>query len=279
VLLALPALLAMGLLRRAPEFYRLPHGFYGMESIFLLLGLMALARIRSLEQLRYQAPGEWGKLLGLDRIPEVRTLRAKLKVLCQNVGQATASAQAAFANASNTSMMYRRRWTDSNRESGTSIVSVRRCPPGLSWGKRVILDVGHSVFREGMMNGSDRMTIEPTSAETGKRRRHPVVEKRRIVEETLLPGASVARVAREHGVNANQVFAWRRQYQRGLLGGIAPAAALLPVKLTDSPTAAEPRPLTGPPGSIQLRLPKGQLRVDGAVDSASLRIILECLLG
>jgi hypothetical protein len=49
---------------------------------------MALARIRSLEQLRYQAPGEWGKLLGLDRIPEVRTLRAKLKQLCQDVGRA-----------------------------------------------------------------------------------------------------------------------------------------------------------------------------------------------
>src|ERR1017187_5533661 len=88
VLLALPALLAAGLLRRTPEFYQLPQGFYGMESIFLLLGLMALARIRSLEQLRYQAPGEWGKLLGLDRIPEVRTLRAKLKVLCQDMGRA-----------------------------------------------------------------------------------------------------------------------------------------------------------------------------------------------
>lgn len=88
VLLALPALLAEGLLRRTPEFYQLPHGFYGMESIFLLLGLMALARIRSLEQLRYQAPGEWGKLLGLDRIPAVRTLRAKLKVLCQDMGRA-----------------------------------------------------------------------------------------------------------------------------------------------------------------------------------------------
>ena len=50
--------------------------------------LMALARIRSLEQLRYQAPGEWGKLLGLDRIPEVRTLRAKLKLLCQDMGRA-----------------------------------------------------------------------------------------------------------------------------------------------------------------------------------------------
>jgi hypothetical protein len=88
VLLALPALLAAGLLRCTAEFYELPKGFYGIESIFLLLGLMALARIRSLEQLRYQAPGEWGKLLGLDRIPEVRTLRAKLKLLCQDLGQA-----------------------------------------------------------------------------------------------------------------------------------------------------------------------------------------------
>jgi len=88
VLLALPALLAAGLLRHTPELYQLPNGFYGMESVFLLLGLMALARIRSLEQLRYQAPGEWGKLLGLDRIPEVRTLRAKLKLLCQDVGRA-----------------------------------------------------------------------------------------------------------------------------------------------------------------------------------------------
>jgi transposase-like protein len=88
VLLALPALLAAGLLRYTPQLYQLPAGFYGIESIFLLLGLMALARIRWLEQLRYQAPGEWGKRLGLDRIPEVRTLRAKLKLLCQDMGRA-----------------------------------------------------------------------------------------------------------------------------------------------------------------------------------------------
>ena len=76
VLLALPALLAAGLLRCRSKTYQLPKGFYGIESLFLLLALMALARVRSLEQLRYEAPGEWGKLLGLDRIPEVRTLRA-----------------------------------------------------------------------------------------------------------------------------------------------------------------------------------------------------------
>ena len=88
VLLALPALLAQGLLRYSPQMYHLPQGFYGIDSIFLLLAFMALARIRSMEQLRYQAPGEWGKVLGLDRIPEVRTLRAKLQLLCRDLGQA-----------------------------------------------------------------------------------------------------------------------------------------------------------------------------------------------
>jgi hypothetical protein len=88
VLLALPALLAVGLLRHTAALYTLPNGFYGIASIFLLLALMALARIKSIEQLRYVAPGEWGNLLGLDRIPEVRTLRQKLTVLCQQAGQA-----------------------------------------------------------------------------------------------------------------------------------------------------------------------------------------------
>ena len=88
VLLALPSLLANGLLRYTGALYGLPKGFYGIASIFLLLGLMALARIKSIEQLRYVAPGEWGHLLGLDRIPEVRTLREKLGLLCRKAGRA-----------------------------------------------------------------------------------------------------------------------------------------------------------------------------------------------
>jgi len=91
VLFALPALLAMGLLNTAQESLNpLPNGYYGLDSILLLLALMALARMESLESLRYQAPGEWGKLLGLDRIPEVRTLRLKINALCAN-GQAAKS--------------------------------------------------------------------------------------------------------------------------------------------------------------------------------------------
>lgn len=88
VLLALPALLAVGLLRQSPELYSLPAGFYGLSSVFLLLALMALARIGSLEQMRYVSAGEWGNLLGLDRVPEVRTLREKLKLLCAEAGRA-----------------------------------------------------------------------------------------------------------------------------------------------------------------------------------------------
>jgi hypothetical protein len=87
-LLALPALLAVGLLRHSPELYSMPAGFYSLSSVFLLLALMALARIGSLEQLRYVSAGEWGNLLGLDRVPEVRTLREKLKVLCAETGRA-----------------------------------------------------------------------------------------------------------------------------------------------------------------------------------------------
>jgi hypothetical protein len=88
VLLALPALLAVGLLRHSAERYELPKGFYGLSSVLVLLALMALARIDSLEQLRYAAAGEWGNLLGLDRVPEVRTLREKVKLLCSEPGRA-----------------------------------------------------------------------------------------------------------------------------------------------------------------------------------------------
>ncbi len=59
---------------------------------------------------------------------------------------------------------------------------------------------------------------QPISQPRTKRRYRSADERRRIVEETLVPGTSVAIVARAHGVNANQVFGWRKLYQAGLLG-------------------------------------------------------------
>lgn len=81
VLFALPALLVCGLLHQTEKHFQLPRGYYRLDSIFLLLAFMALSRIKAVEDLRYAAPGEWGKSLGLDRIPEAKTLREKIKSL------------------------------------------------------------------------------------------------------------------------------------------------------------------------------------------------------
>ena len=78
-LLALPALLTLGLLDAGEQAYgALRNGFYGLRATLLLLAFMALLRIRTPEQLQGHPPGELGVLLGLDRAPEVKTLRRKL---------------------------------------------------------------------------------------------------------------------------------------------------------------------------------------------------------
>lgn len=113
-----------------------------------------------------------------------------------------------------------------------------------------------------------------------KRRYRTVEEKRRIVEEALQAGASVARVARAHGVNANQVFGWRQLYRQGRLERQTnETKALLPVRLVDSqPEGSQPVRRT-PSGVIHLEVPKGQLRITGCVDADALRVVLEKLLG
>ena len=90
VLCALPALGQLGLLRVGERVYgRLRNGFYGLRSILLTLAVMTLLRVRTPEQLQGQAPGELGRCLGLDRVPEVKTLRRKLAELAA-LRQATA---------------------------------------------------------------------------------------------------------------------------------------------------------------------------------------------
>jgi transposase len=78
-LLALPALLTLGVLDAGEQTYGvLKNAFYGLRATLLLLAFMALLRIRTPEQLQGHPPGELGVLLGLDRAPEVKTLRRKL---------------------------------------------------------------------------------------------------------------------------------------------------------------------------------------------------------
>ena len=78
VLCALPALLTNGLLNSAEELLGKVKGYYSILHILLLLAFMSLCRIKNVERLKRHAPGEFGKLLGLDRVPEVRCLRSKI---------------------------------------------------------------------------------------------------------------------------------------------------------------------------------------------------------
>ncbi len=83
VLCALPALAVNGLFEHLQKSFPSLSGYYTTLQVMTLLAYMALCRIKTIEQLQYQAPGELGKLMGLDRVPEVRCLRNKLSQLSQ----------------------------------------------------------------------------------------------------------------------------------------------------------------------------------------------------
>jgi transposase len=123
---------------------------------------------------------------------------------------------------------------------------------------------------------SSRKALPPV-----KRQQRSPELKRQIVEETLAPGASVARVARAHGVNANQVFAWRRQYQQGLLKAAKRLTpGLLAVHVAEGEAQSRETPSSqAPSGMIQVELPMGKLRLTGRVDPEVLRLVLEALRG
>jgi len=99
------------------------------------------------------------------------------------------------------------------------------------------------------------------------------------VQLTLMPGASVSEVARAHSVNANQVFKWRRAFERGEL--IESCAALIPVTLSSaSEASSEPRevPRTLSGGAIHIELPsRAMISVECGADPALVRSILESL--
>jgi transposase len=118
------------------------------------------------------------------------------------------------------------------------------------------------------------------SSERRVRRWRSVSEKRQIVQLTLKPGASVAEVARAHGVNANQVFKWRRAFERGELS--ESSTALIPVTMStagESPSDAEEvPPRTSCGGAIHIELPgRAVISVEGGADPSLVRSILESL--
>jgi len=112
------------------------------------------------------------------------------------------------------------------------------------------------------------------------RKRRSAAEKRLIVEQALEPGASVARVARAHGLNANVVFSWRRLYREGKFAAVpAQAMKLLPVSIAEHEVVeSEPEVIAPSYGSIHIEL-SGEVRisVEGNADPAAIRAVLESL--
>lgn len=111
------------------------------------------------------------------------------------------------------------------------------------------------------------------------RRRRSAEERRVIVEETFEAGASVARVARKHGINANQVFQWRRLYREGRLSGQRSCGGhLLPVTIAEGTELSHAGSRGSVSGAIHIELPgRGLVSVEGQVDPALIRSVLESL--
>ena len=119
---------------------------------------------------------------------------------------------------------------------------------------------------------TSRLVDTKQATEVSRRRRWPEAVKRRIVAETLAPGASVSIVARRHDINANQLFTWCRRY-RGGVSAPCEGAVMVPVELARSAAAGAP-----PRGSIEIELAGGaRVRVTGLVEPASLRQVIEVL--
>jgi len=130
---------------------------------------------------------------------------------------------------------------------------------------------------------SEGITNKSESLGTAQRQRRSIAEKQRIVEETLADGASVARVARTHGINANQVFGWRRLYLSGRLGDRKPGMKLLPVRVSESLPTPVPVEcssadfLKAQLGTIHIELRQAKVRIEGRADPGLVRVLLECL--
>jgi transposase len=112
-----------------------------------------------------------------------------------------------------------------------------------------------------------------------KYQQHPVARKREIVEASLRPGVSVAVLAREYDINANQIWAWRKLYREGRLGATkAPLETantrLLAVDVLDPQST----PASAALGRLEITLGQAKLCVSGALDPALLRTALTALL-
>ena len=130
----------------------------------------------------------------------------------------------------------------------------------------------------------------PSKLAVRSRRRYDAEFKRRLVRMSLMPGASAAKIALEHRINANLLFKWRRLYLREISGTSAETVELLPLKITQNEDTARPAALDAVrsvraswrrarSGTIDIDLPTGRIRVKGMVDAELLRAVVQMVRG
>ena len=122
--------------------------------------------------------------------------------------------------------------------------------------------------------------VDPAlNPKSGSRRRFwSSDEKRRMVAESLAPGASVSKVAQRHGVNANLLFSWRRRETRSATSGGLEALKLLPVIVANEGMAAAPIAPSAPAGRMEIALVGGERVIVGAdVDAAAFARVVKAL--
>ena len=108
----------------------------------------------------------------------------------------------------------------------------------------------------------------------GRRRRWSPDEKARMVAESFAPDLSVLAVARRHGVNPNQLYAWRRELRGdGNRAPEAPGADFAPVVVTVPPSASA----VGKAGTIEVVIGGTVVRVEGLVDATALHQVLDAV--
>jgi len=139
--------------------------------------------------------------------------------------------------------------------------------------------------------------LAPQDISPRKRTYRTVAEKRRIVELAMQEDRSVALVARQEGINANQLFCWRREYLAGLLteDEISSSSQIIPVNVVDEEMPQEENdpststgvvtdtvlslPASTPRGSVHIGIERGctSITAEFGADPELLRIALEVL--
>ncbi len=129
----------------------------------------------------------------------------------------------------------------------------------------------------------------PRKVSGTSRRRYAAEFKRQLVRMSLAPGASAAKIALKHQLNANLLFKWRRRYLREIGGTIAAPVKLLPVTVRECADESGPPPVEMAEsarssrrtrsGTIEIELPEGRIRIKRGVEIELLRSVLQMVRG